>query len=866
MVSSTLLALILAVIQRDVIPSTLISSWLLLVGLVTVCRYLLVYAYERNPGNIEITVDAWLFRFRLGVFAVGAVWGASGFLLFPGDDPRHQMFLIFMLAGLSAGGVLSFSSDLVCALIFSISALAPVSIRFILAGDDMSIAMGMSGALYLGYMIITQRHIVQKFTENIVLRHEAIMREKAVRINEERYRLLLNHSPVGIFHYDTRLDITYCNERFASIVQKDIDEITGSEIGSLMNLAISKASIKTLQGEVVQYTGHYKGSQDSSDLWIEMTCAPYRDITEAIAGGVAIVRDITEAKKAEELLRINAIAFETQLAMIVTTPDFVILRVNRAFTRLTGYSALELVGQTPGLFGSGRHDKKFFMAIRKTLAKTGSWQGEIWNRRKNGMIEAEWVTISAVTTPEGKITHFVGTLSDITENKDAMAEIHRLAYYDPLTHLPNRRLLQDRLEQELSASSRNGLHGAILFLDLDNFKALNDTRGHNAGDQLLIEVARRLRSEVKDGDVVGRLGGDEFVVLLDNLSAEADEAAMQAKLVGENLLNVLACTYNLDGYEFHCSTSIGIRLFREQETVDELLRHADLAMYQAKTAGRNTLRFFDPLMQTMVTARVEMEKDLRNALEQNQLQLYFQSQVHRNRQIVGAEILLSWRHPERGIVLPLEFIHLAERTSLILPIGLWVLESACSTLKSWQDDQNTRSLQLAVNVSARQFRHPDFVSQVKQVILSSDIKPDLLKLELTESLVLDNINDTILKMHELREMGVRFSLDDFGTGYSSFSYLTQLPFDQLKIDRSFVSNIGVKSTDAIIVQTIIGMAKNLGIEVIAEGVETDEQRTFLAQHGCPVFQGYLFSRPVPIERFEQLVSRERGRRQSEASG
>jgi EAL domain-containing protein (putative c-di-GMP-specific phosphodiesterase class I) len=349
------------------------------------------------------------------------------------------------------------------------------------------------------------------------------------------------------------------------------------------------------------------------------------------------------------------------------------------------------------------------------------------------------------------------------------------------------------------------------------------------------------------------------------LSAEAGEAAMQCKQIGEKLLNVLACPYSLDGYEFHCSTSIGIRLFREHETVDELLRHADLAMYQAKTAGRNTLRFFDPVMQTMVTARVEMEKDLRNALEQNQLQLYFQSQVSRSEKIVGAEILLSWLHPHRGLILPQEFIQLAERTSLILPIGLWVLESACATLKSWQGNPNTNSLQLAVNVSARQFRHPEFVTQVMESIRRNNIKPDLLKLELTESLVLDNITDTIRKMHELREIGVRFSLDDFGTGYSSFSYLTQLPFDQLKIDRSFVSNIGVKTTDAIIVQTIIGMAKNLGIEVIAEGVETDEQCAFLAKHGCPAYQGYLFSRPVPIKKFEHLVMAKKWRHKSKAA-
>jgi diguanylate cyclase (GGDEF)-like protein/PAS domain S-box-containing protein len=863
LVTSVSLALILAYIQREVISNSVVFGWLIAHIVVSFSRYFLLRAYEHNAITDQDTVNTWLFRYRLGVLAASAVWGVSGFLMFPSEAFRHQMFLSFMLAGLSAGGVVSLAADRLSALIFSVSILAPISARFFLAGDNLSIAMGMAGVLYLGYTVLNLRYINQAITENIVLRLEALKREKAVRINEEHYRLLLNHSPVGIFHYDNKLVVTYCNERFASILRRGKDGIAGCEIRTLMNTAISKASIKALQGEVVQYDGEYEGSGDES-LWIEMTCAPFRDVNERIVGGIAIVRDISGQKKAEEMLRINAIAFETQLAMVVTTPAFVILRVNRAFTRLTGYSVTEIIGKTPNLFSSGRHDKKFFKTIIKTLAESGNWQGEVWNRRKNGMIDAEWVSISAVTDPDGKITHFVGTLSDITENKDAMAEIHRLAYYDPLTHLPNRRLLQDRLAQELNASIRNGLHGAILFLDLDNFKALNDTRGHNAGDQLLIEVARRLRCEVRDGDVVGRLGGDEFVVLLENLSAEAGEAAMQAKLVGEKLLSVLALPYNLDGYEFHCSTSIGIRLFREHETVDELLRHADLAMYQAKTAGRNTLRFFDPVMQTMVTARVEMEKDLRNALEQNQLQLYFQAQVSCDQHIVGAEILLSWRHPDRGLILPQDFIQLAERTSLILPIGQWVLESACSTLKSWQSKTDTRFFQIAVNVSARQFRHPEFVAQVQQAIIRNNIKPDLLKLELTESLVLDNINDTIQKMHELREMGVRFSLDDFGTGYSSFSYLTRLPFDQLKIDRSFVSNIGVKTNDAIIIQTIIGMAKNLGIEVIAEGVETEAQYAFLTQHGCPAFQGYLFSRPVSKNRFQELAVTKKWRQKSGA--
>ncbi len=847
------LAAILSFIQREVIATTTVASWFFLIVLIALMRLFLTRAYERADINDNGTVQMWLNNYRLGVLANSVTWGAGGILLFSAENLQHQMFLIFMMAGLSAGSIVAFSADLVSSALFCSTILLPLTVRLFITGESVSVAMSLAALLYLNFMIISSRHINRTFTDNIRLRLDALSREDAVKTSEERYRHLLNHSPVGIFHYNTNLKLTYCNEQLANIFHSSLEKLVGLNLGSLKDKNILKTLNIALQGKTEQYAGEYLATFSDVNFWIDMTCAPYRDLDGNIVGGIAIVRDITESRQKDEMLRISAIAFETQTAMIVTNPNFIILRANSAFSKLTGYSTEEVIGKTPRMLRSGRHGKEFFKSIIHILNESGHWQGEIWNRRKNGMIDAEWLTISAVNNPEGDVSHYVIAFSDITENKDAVAEIHRLAYYDPLTHLPNRRLLQDRLEQELAASIRNGMHGAILFLDLDNFKALNDTRGHDAGDQLLIEVARRLRAEVNEGDIVGRLGGDEFVVLLENLSVEADEAAILAKQSAEKLLHALARPYYFDDYEFYCSTSIGIRLFREQETVEKLLRHADLAMYQAKTSGRNTLCFFDPTMQTMVTARVNMEKDLRSALEHNQFKLYYQSQVAESGQIVSAEALIRWQHPERNLILPHEFIQLAEKTSLIHPIGQWVLETACAQLKDWQGNQQTENLQLAVNVSAQQFRHPEFVAQVQKTLDDNEIKPDLLKLELTESLVLENINDTIIKMHKLRDIGVRFSLDDFGTGYSSFSYLTQLPLDQLKIDRSFVRNIGVKSRDAIIVQTIIGMASNLGIEVIAEGVETESQRDFLEQHGCPMWQGYLFSKPVPVEKFEKMV-------------
>lgn len=444
--------------------------------------------------------------------------------------------------------------------------------------------------------------------------------------------------------------------------------------------------------------------------------------------------------------------------------------------------------------------------------------------------------------------------------KRAEEEIERLAFYDPLTNLPNRRLLYDRLQQAIVANARHANHGAALFIDLDNFKTLNDTKGHNVGDLLLIEVAHRLQGCVREGDTVARLGGDEFVVILNGLSDDAAQASSHAEKVGTKMLTAISQPYLLEGFEHHCSASMGIGLFRHQEkTAEELLRYTDTALYQAKRGGRNTLLFYDPAMQTALEKRAALENDLRCALIEDQLMLYYQMQINRDGQIIGAEVLMRWQHPQRGVVSPQEFIPLAEETGLILAIGKWVIETACEQLKHWESDPYKSALQLAVNVSARQFHQADFVEQVDLAIRQHRINPNRLKLELTESLVLDDIEDTIVKMHRLKKIGISFSLDDFGTGYSSLYYLTKLPIDQLKIDQSFVRNIGLTQSDAVIVQTIIGMAINLKIESIAEGVETEDQRAFLEAHGCHMYQGYLYSRPIPRAEFERLFDTRNGK-------
>jgi len=460
----------------------------------------------------------------------------------------------------------------------------------------------------------------------------------------------------------------------------------------------------------------------------------------------------------------------------------------------------------------------------------------------------------------GKECGLVGVIADITSRKAAEDEIKNLAFYDPLTRLPNRRLLVDRLQQALASSTRSEKYGALLFIDLDNFKTLNDTLGHDFGDLLLQQVAKRLSACVREGDTAARLGGDEFVVMLEDLSQNSQEAASQAETAGEKIIVTLNQTYQLGSYEHHSTPSIGVTLLADHhDTGDELLKRADLAMYQAKAAGGNTLRFFDPEMQAVVTARAALAEGLREALLKDQFLLHYQAQVDSGGCVTGAEALLRWQHPQRGLVPPLEFIPLAENTGLILPLGHWVLETACAQLSVWAARPETALLTVAVNVSGREFHQKDFVDQVMAVLDHTGANPRRLKLELIESLLLGDVEDTIAKMSALKAKGVGFSLDDFGTGYSSLSYLKRLPLDQLKIDQSFVRHVLTDPNDSAIARSIIALGKNLGMEVIAEGVETGAQRDFLGKSGCYDYQGYLFSQPLKLEEFDEFVKRARHR-------
>jgi diguanylate cyclase (GGDEF)-like protein/PAS domain S-box-containing protein len=556
----------------------------------------------------------------------------------------------------------------------------------------------------------------------------------------------------------------------------------------------------------------------------------------------------------QEELHVAALAFESQEGMVITDPRGRILRVNRAFTRLTGYSAGEAIGGKPSLLRSGRQDRAFYRRMLRTLLAEKYWQGEVWNRRKNGELYAEWLTISAVAAETGPITHYVGAFSDITKDKEEDARIHRMAYCDPLTNLPNRRLLKDRIGQALAGSSRSGRYGAVVFLDLDNFKTLNDTHGHDVGDKFLIEMARRIQVILRGGDTVARLGGDEFVLMVQDLSTVATEAVAQISLLGEKIRAAIAQPFAIGDHQFGCTASLGIALCRgHEDSVETLLTHADAAMYEAKRAGRDGLRCFDPAMQITLDERSAVETELRQAVDGGQLHLHYQPQIDKSGHVIGVEALLRWMHPSRGLVLPDDFMPLAEETGLIAPIGQWVLDAACAQIKAWSKDAKTRALRISVNVSPNQFRQPGFVAQIKRALNQSSADPTRLKIELSERLLSDDAPQTIACLTAIKALGVELAMDNLAAGMVSSSHLRRLPLDQLKIDQACVRGIVSNPDDAAIARTIITLGKTLGVDVIAEGVETESQTVQLLEMGCAAYQGDLFAGPLPLAAFETYL-------------
>ncbi|OOY34433.1 hypothetical protein BOV90_00015 [Solemya velum gill symbiont] len=611
---------------------------------------------------------------------------------------------------------------------------------------------------------------------------------------------IIESTPQGIIVADTNGQIVRVNKIVLLMFGYDEDEILGQSVELLMpekfipdhrinyvNYLNRKDSKPRIMGENHNLTARCK---DGSEIAVEIGISPMRLDDKRYV--VATIADITERSAIEQELQIAATAFDSHEAMLVTDSQGDILRVNDAFTKVTGYSREEVIGKNPNILQSGRHSADFYHDMWERINQDGCWQGEIWDRR--------------------------------------------IEY----------------LERAMVESKRSNMFGALMFIDLDNFKIINDTLGHEQGDVLLKEVANRLTTALREVDIVARLGGDEFVVILHELESDGNRAMQYARHIGENLIRILAKPHILEGRSYVCTGSLGITMYYGNEvSIDEIFRSSDVAMYEAKKRGRNSLRFFDPEMQASLEKRSQMESDLRIALKKKQFVLYFQKQVDNEGRIIGMEALVRWAHPERGMISPSEFIPVCEDSGLIVPVGHWILTESCRTLSQWQQHDSMKHLKLAVNISIKEFMQDDFVSQVNLLVDEYGVHSDRLELEITESMAHDDLDALIEKMHQLKKTGISIAMDDFGTGYSSLSYLKKLPVDIIKIDRSFVDDLGVNANNESIVKTIAKVGESFGMDVLAEGVETEEQFRLLIEYGYKQFQGYYFGKPMTADKFEE---------------
>lgn len=675
--------------------------------------------------------------------------------------------------------------------------------------------------------------------------------QERLQISEEKFAKAFHASPDGLLITRIRDGLLIeANEGFSRITGYGLD-VTGNSttlgLGIWANPEERQCMLDTLQRDgVVRDLVATIRTRTGKRVLCELSTQPLQLGDEQCL--LTIARDITERQRMQEELKQAATVFEsTAEGVMITDTQQRITAVNRAFTHITGYDEVEALGQSPKMLASGQHDKPFYAAMWHCLAAQGHWQGEIWNRRKNGELYPQWLTISAVRDEQQTVTHFVGVFADISSLKHAQARLDHQAHHDPLTGLPNRLLFENRLRLTLEGLHTEYQQGAVLFLDLDRFKQINDSLGHPVGDQLLKVIAARLRQQLRDSDTVARLGGDEFILLLPDLHHERDAARTAQKL-----LDCFSAPFIIDAHEFFISASIGISLYpRDGKDVATLVKNADAAMYQSKAKGRNRSEFYTRSLTFQVNERMALEQELRRALERNELSLHYQpKQCLRTQHLAGAEALLRWQHPTFGEIPPDRFIPIAEESGLIVPLGDWVLREACRQLQQWKQ-QHAPFGALSVNLAGAQLRQPNLLPRIEELLQQYHLQPEWLQLEITENFIIDQAEEALDILHRLKSLGIQLAIDDFGTGYSSLSYLKHLPLDTLKIDQSFVRGLPDNPHDLAIARAIITLGTSLQMTVIAEGVETKAQELCLAAEGCLQIQGYVISRPLPADTFAE---------------
>jgi diguanylate cyclase (GGDEF)-like protein/PAS domain S-box-containing protein len=677
---------------------------------------------------------------------------------------------------------------------------------------------------------------------------------------ESRERKLLravDQSPASIIIADTEGIIEYVNTRFTQVTGYDAEEALGRRVGFMRSGLTSDKTYADLWRSVMagkEWSGELQNRRKNGELyWDAVRIMPVFDAKHEVTHFVSMQEDISARKATEANLRLWATVFENSAeAVMIADPDNRIISVNGAFTRITGFSAEEVVGKTPNIVVLSGQDTGFLRDQRHKLETQGSWQGEVWDRRKNGEIYPKWFGITAVKDAAGKLAHYVAIFSDISERKAAEAKIEFLAHHDALTGLPNRVLLRDRLEQALTHADRSHTHVALLFLDLDRFKTINDSLGHSVGDKLLRAAVGRIATCTRDTDTISRLGGDEFVIVLTELP-DAELAAT----IAQKIIDAMHAPVDIDGNRLTTSFSIGISLYPEDgRDFDTLLKKADTAMYHAKETGRNIYRFFTEQMNVHTLERLMVQNRMRQALDRNEFVLEYQPQIDlATDRVFGVEALIRWDNPELGRIGPDRFIPIAEESGQILALGEWVLHAACRQAQTWH--QAGLRLTMAVNISALQMQQPGFADTVTKVLAATGFNPAKLELELTESVLIQNAEHTLDTARRLKAMGVMISIDDFGTGYSSLSYLKRFSIDRIKIDRSFIRDILTDPEDAAIVRAIIQMARSLNLKTLAEGVETREQLDYLRNEHCEEVQGYYYARPLPPDTVSALVGNDR---------